>query len=54
VKAIAFFEEPQSFPDDFAGGEVAPAFNFFVDELFKLWGEGDVHRGMAAGGLTLF
>jgi hypothetical protein len=49
VEAIAFFEEAEGFADDFTGGEVAPAFDFVVDELFEFWGESKFVIGGRSG-----
>lgn len=44
VEVIAFFEEPESIADDLACRVIEPAFDLFVDELFELAGEGNVHE----------
>lgn len=49
LELVPLFEQAQGVADDFAGGEVAPAFDFGADELFELGGEGDVHDGEMRG-----
>jgi hypothetical protein len=45
---VPFSEEAQSFADHFAGRLVHAGGHFLVDQLFKFWSEGDVHKASVA------